>query len=63
MPVEDAEGCCKLLVATEAWRDGGVASGHVTSITTPTSVKVKCLFVSVSLCSVEINLPPEIRSS
>ena len=27
MPVEGAEGCCKLLVATEAWRDGGLASG------------------------------------
>ena len=27
MPVEGAEGCCKLLVATEAWVDGRVASG------------------------------------
>ena len=36
-------------------------SGDVTS-TTFTSVKVKCL-VSVLLCSIEINLPPEICSS
>ena len=27
MPVEGAEGCCKLLVATEVWADGGLASG------------------------------------
>ena len=27
MPVEGAEGWCKFLVATEAWKDGGVASG------------------------------------
>ena len=27
MPVEGAEGCCKFLVATEAWKNGGVASG------------------------------------
>ena len=27
MPVEGGEGCCKLLVVTEAWRDGGLASG------------------------------------
>ena len=27
MPVEGAGGCCKFLVATEARKDGGVASG------------------------------------
>lgn len=27
MPVEGPEGWCKFLVATEAWKDGGVASG------------------------------------
>lgn len=27
MPVEGAEGCCNFSVATEAWKDGGVASG------------------------------------
>ena len=27
MPVEGAEGCCKLLVVKEAWTDGGLAIG------------------------------------